>query len=143
MEPIVKNTWAEGLNPKYKPMSPKQTELFLRATMSEMQDPDKKLGYDENNDAFFLCAIIKKRIEVMKLPIEFTDTALLGICSLVDRPGCAVALLVDCLNAFEGQKVTVSKLASLYPWGFYDEESITRYVDEYLKPRKCRWAEIY
>jgi hypothetical protein len=144
MEPIIKNTWAEGLNPTYQKMSEIQSRMFLAATMTEMGDSEAHSTLNlEESDALFLSAIVQKRIDVMKLPIKFSGMALVGLNSLVDRPGSAVVLLIDCLNAFEGQTVTMSKLASLYPWGFYDKPTMIRYIDDYMKPRKCKWAEIY
>jgi hypothetical protein len=67
-------------------------------------------------------------------------TATLAFC---DRPGSTVALLIDCLNKYEGQTVTCAMLADLYPSGFYDEPTLMKYVDDYLKTRKVKWAEIY
>ena len=114
--------------------------LFVAATMGEIQkSPINK----EELSKLFLAQIINKRIEVMKLPIKFTDHALVAVSAFCDRPGYAVALLVDCLNKYEGQTVDCGMLADLYPMGFYDEPSLMKYVDDYLKPRKVKWAEIY
>jgi hypothetical protein len=62
---------------------------------------------------------------------------------LVDRPGSAIILLIDTLNKYEGQIVTIKMLAELYPMGFYDEASLIKVIDEEIKPRKRKWSEIY
>lgn len=134
-------------NPKYEKLSDKDSELFIMATMTEMADkkegqpskPELAAAVDDN----FLIQILDKRIEVLKLPIKFTTPAKMAILAFVDRPGSLVALLVDCLNNYEGKTVDVAMLTNLYPWGWYDEETFIRYVDEYLKPKKVKWAEIY
>ena len=54
-----------------------------------------------------------------------------------------VQRLIDCLNAHEGQTVTTNMLADLYPVGFYDEATMERYCDQFIKPKKVKWAEIY
>jgi hypothetical protein len=125
-------------NPKYVPMSEIRSKLYLIGCLT---DHEKKPS--PNIDEQFLIQILNKRIEVLKLPISFSDGAKNCILALTDRPGSVMALLVDCLNNFEGQTVTSKELADLYPMGFYDEETMLRYIDEYLKPRKIKWAEIY
>jgi hypothetical protein len=91
----------------------------------------------------FLVQVLNKRIEVHNLPISFSGPAKMAVLALTDRPGSVVALLIDCLNAYEGQKVTVEKLADLYPTGFYDEDTLIRYADQYLKTRKVKWSDLY
>jgi hypothetical protein len=79
----------------------------------------------------------------MKLPIEFTKPALFAICCFTDIPGGAVVFLIDALNQFEGKTVTAAMLGDLYPWGFYTEESLFKYIDGEIKTRTKKWSEVY
>ena len=140
---MTENTWAKDLNPSFQPMNDSQCRLFLMAAMmgkNEQQGPAA-----EEVDKEFLIRVLNTRIEVLKLPITFSLSGKVAVLALCDRPGYVVALLIDCLNAYEGQEVTASMLADLYPTGFYNEETFARYADDYLKApnKKVKWAEIY
>jgi hypothetical protein len=139
MVAVIENTWAKGLNPKYEPMSEEQCKVFITAVMLEEQ---KTTSIPEVEGHFFL-KILDKRIEAGKLPISFTAPAKMAVLALVQQAGGAVTLLIDCLNAFEGKTVTVDDLANLYPTGFYDEPTLMRYIDSYLKHRQVKWSELY
>lgn len=52
-------------------------------------------------------------------------------------------VLIDCLQKYEGQTITLNHLAGVYPEGFYDEKSFGTYVDKYIKTRKAKWSKIY
>jgi hypothetical protein len=86
---------------------------------------------------------VKKRIEVMDLPIKFTPLALLAINCFCDRPGAAVLLLVDALNYFKDKTVTVQTLRELYPVGFYTEAAMIDRVDNELKTKKDFYGYVY
>jgi hypothetical protein len=113
--------------------------LLSLAKMEINKNPAPELP----EEASFLSRIVRKRIEAMKLPINFTEYAYIAINLLVDRPGSAIILLIDTLNKYEGQIVTIKMLAELYPMGFYDEASLIKVIDEEIKPRKRKWSEIY
>ena len=133
-------------NPTFKRLSDRDSRMFVIATLNEMADKKGEKPSEEVMRAVegsFLIQILNKRIEVFKLPIQFTSSAKMAILAYVDRPGSLVALLIDCLTAYEGKTVDVNMLVELYPDGFYDEETMIRYIDEYLKPRTVKWAEIY
>jgi hypothetical protein len=136
---VIENTWAEGLNPTYAPLSKTKADFFAAAVVLSCAPPQPL----EDIEKSFLIQVLNKRIEVIKLPISFTPTAKMGILAFVDRAGYLVTLLIDCLNAFEGKKVDIEMLAALYPVGFYDEPTLDRYIDGFLKPRRVKWAEIY
>jgi hypothetical protein len=148
---IVFNKWAKDLNPKYVPMNETQSELFVMACMAEAMHQPLPPEQEKKLDEQFFIAVILKRIEAFNLPIKFSAPAKMAILGLVDRVGSAVILLIDCLNAYEGQTVNTGMLANLYPMGFYDEDTRDRYVDEYLKPRdrpdlkhpRVKWSEVY
>lgn len=125
----------------YKQMTKESSELFLKCILME-QSGKKNILTDEDRLPFF-SQIVKKRIEVLKLPVEFTEIAIIALNCLVSNPGEAVVLLIDALNKFEGGVVNVSSLVEMYPFGFYDERSFDKYVDDLVKNKKIKWAEIY
>jgi hypothetical protein len=136
---VIPNTWAEGLNPTYVPLSEVRAKIFATAVLMAFGPPQPL----EDIEKQFLIQVLNKRIEVLKLPITFTPPAKMAILAFVDRAGYLVALLIDCLNAYEGKEITPEMLADLYPVGFYDEATLDRYIDNYLKTRRVKWAEIY
>lgn len=143
----MKNTWAEGLNPTYETsITPERAHSLLAATMAEAvggeADLEDKKDLEELEEEF-LIKILNKRIEGMKLPISFSPAAKMAILAFCDRPGSVVILLIDCLNAYEGQRVTVPMLVELYSDGFYDEGTLLRYIDDYMKLRKVKWSYVY
>ena len=86
---------------------------------------------------------VRKRIEVMKLPISFTSTALFSFAAFTGVVGGYITILIDCLNKFEDKIVTLDDLIDLYPNGWYTEESFGYYVDNHLKKKTFKWAEVY
>ena len=110
-------------------------KLFLSMALMEKENQPFP---DVPSEGRFLSNIIRKRIEVLKLPIKFTEYDL-----FVDRPGSAVLLLIDALTKYEDETITIKKLAELYPNGFYDEQTLVTIIDEELKTGKRKWAEIY
>jgi len=114
--------------------------LLIKLILAESQD----LKDPEDGKLPFLSEIVQKRIDALKLPIKFTYKAFLAVGIFADRPGSAVIFLIDALNKFEGQEVTVSKICeSLYPWGFYTEEKIGDYIDNKIRKKQVKWHEIY
>lgn len=114
------------------------TTLLLQVNITKSDDMpgDKELP--------FTSKVVKKRIEVMKLPIEFTDAALLSIDIFTQgNPGRAVVFLIDALTKFENGIVSLNDVCEkLYPMGFYTEEALEEYIDG-CKDRKYKWSEIY
>ena len=123
------------------PLGDEACKLYVMLTMAEMKGKDVPLDDELKSHG---TKILEKRIEVLKLPIEFTNNAKIAIdCFTLGNPGKTVALLIDCLTKYEGQKVSVSMLSDVYPFGFYNEETFEDYVDNYLKTNKAKWSEIY
>lgn len=92
----------------------------------------------------FLSQVVKRRIEVMNLPIKFNDAALIAVNAFCSNPGRAVVLLIDCLNKLEGKTVTVDLLCKeVYPFGVYTDEEFEKIVDEKIRTRKMKWSEVY
>lgn len=128
-----------GYNPIYTPMTKEQSENFVRVLMADPQD----IKID-GKDIPFVLQVLNKRIEVMNLPINFTSQAkLLALILSNGNPGKMMIILIDCLINFEGKEVSGDDICNLYPMGFYNEISTTNYIDNYLKPHKCKWSEIY
>ena len=129
-----------GFIPEYKPMNEEQSRLFISIMLASQVD---KAVLPED-DLPFVIQIVQKRIEAMKLPIDFDTTGLLAALILSDgNPGKMVTILIDSLTKYEGQTVTIEEISEVYPWGFYTDESFEEYVEKYLKTRKCKWGHIY
>jgi len=94
-------------------------------------------------DLPFVPQIIKRRVEVLNLPLVLTNTGLWGTICFAKNPGQAVVLLIDFLTRYEGEKLTANKLCELYPFGFYNEDALCDYIDNQIKPKKVKWSEIY
>jgi hypothetical protein len=139
------NTWAEGLNPRYTPMDEEQSKLFTTACLLEGRQPgqDDLAALEKSLSEQFFIKVLDKRIEAMKLPIQFSQTGKMAALAFVKVVGAMVVLLIDCLNAYEGKTITTAELADLYPIGFYDEATLERYVDDYMKPRRVKWSDVY
>ncbi len=131
-----------GIELQSEAMNEDGSSIFIQCTLAELSGASIDLEA-KDFEIPFLTQIILQRIKAFSLPIEFTPCAALAINALVNNPGKAIALLVDALNKYRGEVVNMDKLANLYPNGFYTEDSFEKYVDEYLKPRKVKWAEIY
>jgi len=131
-----------NFKPRFKPLEDDQMKCLATALFAEHEGSPVNLK-ETDADYPVLLAIMDKRIKVLELPISFNPYAKIGLLALVNGPGALVALLIDALNKFEGQVVTVQMLCDLYPFGFYDDPSFTDYVDNYLKARKVKWSEIY
>jgi hypothetical protein len=127
--------------PTFKPLSKMQmTDLMKMALLEQKGSTTPEEPTVEDGTAW---VIIWKRITVMELPIKFTSLAKWATLLFIDRPGAAVLFLIDCLNKYEGQEVTVRMLCELYPYGFYDEESMIKIIDEEIKTHKMKWSQIY
>ena len=125
-------------------MSKEATEVFTMAMIGEFKGKRRMVEDLSESDCTFLMNVIQKRIDIMKIPIKFSVSAMIACEALSEGVvGKMVIILVDCLNEYEGQEITVDKVANLYPFGFYNEEVFTDYVDNYLKPRKVNWAHTY
>lgn len=117
-----------------------ESEMLLNCIVIEQQ----KIKKPDELPWSFLAQVVQKRMEVMNLPIKFTDPALLSVDAFCTNPGRAVLFLIDCLSKFEGQTVTVDMICKeVYPFGVYTDEEFKKIVDEQLKTRKMKWSEIY
>jgi len=130
------------------PMSEGAAQEYVMAVMMESSG-EKAIPMEElRKERIHSIEILLKRIEVLKLPITFTPEGLIAAYAMTENnPGRAVTLLIDCLTEHEGGTINASMLADMYPYGFYNEETFTDYVDNYLKNpdtrNQIKWAEIY
>lgn len=123
----------------FKELDKEQAKYYLNCVYVESSN--LKLEAEPTD---FCSRLIKSRIQNLHLPIKFTDIALFAAISLHEcNPGKAITILIDCLCKYKDDEVTVAKLTEVFPWGFYDEVTFTDYVDNYLKPKKTLWSEIY
>lgn len=133
----------------FRPMDDEGTKLFAQAMFAEFgAKKDGKFDtipvLDKPQDDFPpLLNIMMLRIEKMELPIKFTQTAAIGCLALVRNPGQIVVFLIECLTMYEGKVVDMDKIAHLYPAGFYKEEALADIIDNYMKPRQCKWSWVY
>jgi hypothetical protein len=123
---------------KYEPLSQEQSEILIRCVLAENSPQSKSLKLEKLPP---LSEIVRKRVEVMKLPIKFTPAAYLAVNAFCDRPGAAVVLLIDCLNKHEGDTIDVDKLVRIYPDGFYSEDAFIRRID--VEIPKEKWNHVY
>lgn len=127
-----------GFHPSYKKMDKEQSMMFLQVMMGSPK------GEIPDEEAPFILKVLRSRIAALNLPIKFSVKGEVIAMILSDGiPGRMMALLIDCLTRFEGQEVTEEELVDIYPWGFYSDESFADYIDNYIKPRKCKWSDIY
>jgi hypothetical protein len=124
---------------KFVPLTQEQSNILMRCVLAENSPQAKDLKLEKMPP---LSEIVRRRVEVMKLPIKFTTAAYLAVNAFCDRPGAAVILLVDCLHKYEGQTVDVSKLVEVYPDGFYSEEAFIRRIDVEI-PKDQKWGYVY
>jgi len=126
------------------PMNDGTVQEYTMAVMMESTGENAVSLKELRKLEIFVIEVILKRIEVYNLPIKFTPEGLIAAYAITENnPGRAIALLIDCLTQWEGQTVKAAMLADIYPFGFYNEETFTDYVDNYLKPSKIKWAELY
>lgn len=134
---------------KSVPLSPEQSRMMIQATVMDMSDGEKAMSQSDVARMFpegvpFPIGVVTKRIDAMKLPISFTLGALLMTSIMPDRAAGVVIMLIDLLSEYEGQVVTVKKVAQKYPFGFYSEDALIERIDE-LKadPAKEKFGYVY
>lgn len=136
---------AAGIRFDCTPMSQEDSLFFLNLIIADanLRKSNVALEPIRDDEKGLAVKIVERRIEVMRLPISFSTTGLASIQLFARSAGHAVAILIDALNMFEGKEVTAEDFAQLYPDGFYTDDAFALYVEEYLKPRKIKWSDIY
>lgn len=132
-----------GFKPEYEAMTKEQTELLMHILFSRTHMGNKEVDLPEEDKPWPI-KMIEKRIEVLKLPIKLETSAKLAMVILTGgNPGKMNAALIDILTKYEGKTVTSDEICELYPMGFYTEESVHDYINNYLKTKKVKWSHIY
>lgn len=126
-----------------EPMSRDQSEGFIYAVLADEKSENlREESWEELLP--FGALVVKKRVEMLKLPISFTIGGYLALGVLSNgNPGRAVISLCDCLSEYEGKTVSAKEVADLYPWGFYNEDSLVDIIDNWMKTKKHKWNHIY
>lgn len=135
-----------------------QAMIFIQLTMVDV-DKKSRLPYQDDplaqslfseNEGIFPLEVVKRRIEVMKLPITFTTSALIAFTLLPDRVGGVVTMLIDLLMNFENKLVSMEEIALTYPSGFYSEPGLIERIEffkaDQTKPedkRECKYSYVY
>ena len=131
------------------PMTEKQTGLALVLFLSEKdgtKEREEAVLNAMEKDNFFLYMVYKKRMEVLKLPLKLTVTALLFLLMLSDRAGHVTTWIVDCLELQDSlgkEEIDTNDICNhLYPFGFYSEDGLRKRIDE-IQLRKGKWDFVY
>jgi len=136
------------------------TKLLAYLVMGESSNPNHPI--DKTIEKEMPIQIIQKRINVLGLPIKLNSYALISSLIFSTNAGRAVVFLIDILRSLPNsgelhskwcdKKLTEDDIKSIdlnyicenvYPFGVYKEEVFGDYIDNYLKPRKVNWSEIY
>ena len=125
------------------PMSDEVSELFIMITLADQKG--KQVTEDLQDLAQDpLCDVLLRRIKVFELPVKFTPNGLLALSLLAGgHMGKTVIGLIDAVTKYEGKPVTFSDVVELYPFGMYNDETAKDYIDNYLKPRRVKWSDVY
>jgi hypothetical protein len=123
-----------------KTLTKEQSEDLLICLQAEQIHGDIDISeYDMN----FFGKVVKKRIDVLNLPISFTNLALLSLDCFCEVTGEAVVVLIECLDKYYEQTVTVKKLCLLYPNGFYTKDEFEKYVETKIKTGQIKFSTLY
>ena len=118
-------------------------ELYVHLTLLEIQEEQIKVSEKEKEEIAG-GGIIRANLRIRNLPISFTENAIMSIVLLTQGvPGKQIVALVDLLTEYEGKEITMRTLSEMYPYGMYKEEVFMDYIDNYLKPNKVKWSELY
>lgn len=128
-----------------KPLDEVQSGILINLMMVEKKGlTDEILKGVEDS---FLYKIYQKRMEVLKLPLKLSPTALFFLICLCDRVGHVPVFMIDCLELqrdLHKDNLTLDDVVKgLYPWGFYTEEAFINRIDNEIKPGKGEFDSIY
>jgi hypothetical protein len=122
------------------PMSPEEANVFLQASMADNRpvtyDPD---GEHREFMQFFTIAVMTKRLPER---VKVSMPVVLFIGNLMSSPGDAVMWAYTLTRMFDrkGSLITMSDLATAFPWGFPTDDAKSRIWDDqkgYTHGIKC------
>lgn len=135
-----------------QPLSQDQSLILMQLMMLEEQKPEVIPGLLEGLKDEFLYKVYQKRVEVLKLPIKITNTALYALLCLCDRVGHVPVFMIDCLEFQKARSPEIEKapeitlqdvMSEMYPWGFYNEIAFIDRIDNEIKQCKGEFDFIY
>ena len=130
----------EGIIPLYTSMAREHVELFIAMHMLEGEDVPEVLEEP-------LVKIMKNKLSLIEKENVITEKAYVGLLSLgIDNPGKAVVTVIDVLNYLDKkdkERFEFDDIVNLYPMGTYEQETFIEIVDKIMKPKKCRYSELY
>ena len=143
--------FVKGMRKEYTPFEEYQTRLFIMFTMEDKKKPEERKFINDfiNSDDYngqFITKVLKKRIEAFKLEDKINDEVLaMWICFGISSPGAAIIYLIDLLEFYEThhRKADISDISNIYPFGFYDENTLLFIIDNIMKPNRSIFSKIY
>ena len=143
--------FTKGLIKDYVPFKEFQTKLFVMFTMEDKKKPEDRIFINDfiNSDDYnnqFLTKVLKKRIEACELSNMINEEVLaMWVCFSISSPGAAIIYLIDLLEFYETykRKAEISDISNIYPFGFYNENTLLFIIDNIMKPNKSIWSKIY
>jgi hypothetical protein len=139
---------------KSQPLNAEQAKILIFLVDLEKRQPEKLNVILEGIKDEFLYKVYAKRMEVLKLPLKLSNSALFFLLCLCDRVGHVPVFMIDCLelmkdlsNGFPLDTAPYLSLddvvTKLYPWGFYKGIAFIDRVDNEIKQGKGEFDYIY
>jgi len=131
------------------PLRSEVGRFFIEMAMMEATEGKKAFSQEELNSLFegeetpFPIGVVAKRLEVLKLPIQFTKAAWSAFTIFPDRVGGVVLMLIDLLTEYENQLVGLADIIEMYPYGFYNEEALMDRIDNHVKKGEFKYSFVY
>ena len=139
------------MTPEYENWTPQLLNDCRQLLLIERQPFNpvdyKKLEDEVNKD--FLCQIIKKRIEVFKIPIRFNLFSFTLLTLISENPARIIVTLIDLLNRFEltndspVEDISVMDVLLLYNARKYSQSYFDYLVEKIQSEPKKGWNRIY
>jgi hypothetical protein len=130
-------------NARYQEMDEDMMYVFMSLFQIEKGYPDFKIPKKQIPPE---AAILKQRIDVLDLPLKYTEPALVVLAGLAGRIGFCILALIDCLNILVPLKkdLTVENIGMhVYPNGFYTNECASEIINKYMKTKIADNSNIY
>ena len=132
-------------NKGYEPLS---AEIFISYTVSRtLPDSDQRMLCEMFLESP-IGMMVYKRIEAYELQDKIDNCEIFKILIIfnINNPGKAMVILLDFLEYYDrhGKKASMKDMVlEVYPKGFYDEATFIDIIDNYIKTKKVKYAEVY
>lgn len=120
---------------KWEPLNKFNYNFLLQCYEAEQRTEQMPEKLRKDLDTELLTQTLQYLIQSHKFPIEFSDWALLSIFAYCTTTAHVFILLMDCLDVYQNEIITVKKLRDLYSQGFYSIEAF-KYELENIQKRK-------